>query len=84
MINEEQILICGGGLSGATNKCFELGSSTSEILMQQSRKFAASVEYQGGLWVTGGQNEAGQALSSTEMIKNGQASPGPDLPSEFR
>ena len=86
---DNRISICGGyypDTGSLTASCYQHDPSTNRWSLLSSlftaRYFHASVELDGGLWVTGGSDNGGDYLSSTEMVhRDGSVVRGPPLPS---
>ena len=79
------MIICGG--DGNLKDCYEYTYEknwTHLTQMTTARWGAASVIYNGAIWVSGGANDEGNELSNTELIfPNGTANQGIDLPEEI-
>ena len=79
-------LICGGRFDGDYyDECFAYDriSDTWVIMprMLEARAFASAVSVnEETWWITGGVNEVGGNLSSTEILRDGVFSRGPELP----
>ncbi len=81
----DTFLSCGGYslTSGTTiNTCYKLGSNVPIGYMENNRQQAASIEVGSRLWVTGGYDDKGESLNSTEFLdpSTGKVHSGPDLP----
>ena len=67
-----------------TNKCYKLDEAkkyTEFATMQKPRMYAGIIPYEDKLWITGGEDEIGTELKTTEFIlAPGYSTPGPDLP----
>ena len=87
-IIRKQITVCGGlnlNTDSLTATCYQHDPNTNGWSLLSSlhtaRYWHASVELDGGLWVTGG-SVGRNTLSSTEMVYgDGSVVHGPDLPS---
>ena len=82
-------MVCGGMKSWrpnvtieVRNDCYEPGvPDNGTVLMLEGRYYAAAEGIGNSLWVSGGVNQAGQELKSSEFVTFGEGSrPGPDLP----
>ena len=86
LIGHDTYLSCGGKVPGGlnSNKCYKFGLTTPIATMRKRRSLAASVVISNKLWVTGGEDEYGEVLKSTEFVEpdTGSIQSGPDLPKE--
>ena len=76
-------LSCGVGITiSYSDKCHKLCSTTPVATMRKKRAGAASVAVKNKLWITGGLDENGDILKSTEFVDpaSGSTELGPDLP----
>ena len=85
VIEENKVLICGGyssDSSSATDECYVLGNKVNvPVKMSEKRRYAASIAFNGRLYVAGGLNENNARLQSTEWIDVHEgATTGGDLP----
>ena len=80
---DEKLLICGGRRN-VTKECHIMGKDmtwSKHADMKEARVSASSTVIQDYLWVTGGWDENGKRLDTTEKIHlNGTAEPGINLP----
>ena len=78
-----EVVICGGGFP-IPSSCYQLGQDKHWKLLGQmstARYDSASVSVQNGLWITGGTDDDGNILKSTEIMHlNGSSITGPSLP----
>merc|ERR1712061_47814 len=77
------LVVCGGGIHDGSDHIYSITKDQSKFFGQFSvqRSYAASVVLNNTLWVTGGFDQSGKLLKTTEFVtKDGQTSQGPDLP----
>ena len=86
-----KVLVCGGGLYTfttanhleTTDECYSINSKETEFVtkMSQKRSQAASVNINKNiLWISGGHDNDGDILSSSELMKVEGSMAGPELP----
>jgi hypothetical protein len=81
LLNQGDPLVCGGGYH-ATNVCHVVNQPGQSSEMLEERYNSASLTLNSShLWVTGGYNDNGYHLQTSEFVSIGQPSvQGPDLP----
>ena len=88
-----KVLVCGGGLNTftidnvnrqeITDECYSINSKETEFVTKMSHKRwqAASVNInKDTIWISGGQDNVGDILSSSELMKVEGSMAGPELP----
>ena len=80
-------VICGGydyDTYELSNKCYKLDETkqyTEFATMLKPRMYAGIIPLEDKVWITGGEDEIGTELKTTEFIlASGNSTPGPDLP----
>ena len=81
-------VICGGydyDTYELSNKCYKLDETkqyTEFATLLKPRMYAGIIPHEKGLWITGGEDEIGTELKTTDFIlASGNSTRGPDLPS---